>query len=346
MSTRSEHGGDVVTLDGARGEGGGQVLRTALSLSLVTGRPFRIRAIRAGRPSPGLKRQHLAAVLAAQRIGAARVEGAALGSSELTFEPGALQPGVHHFAVGSAGSACLVLQTVLPALWSADAPSVLEIEGGTHNPLAPTFEFLRDSFLPVLRRMGPDVRIELVRHGFFPAGGGKLRVEIHPAPLAPIELLERGEFRRRVARACVAHLSRTIAEREVETVRRRLAWQLADLDVVEIDDSAGPGNVVSIHIEHEHVGEVITGFGERGVRADFVAERAALAARRYLASTAPVGEHLADQLVLPFALAGGGRFRALPLSGHATTNVDVVREFLATPIHVHTDSSGDTLAFG
>jgi RNA 3'-terminal phosphate cyclase (ATP) len=346
MASRTIRGGAPVTLDGSRGEGGGQVLRTALSLSLVTGRPFRIHAIRAGREKPGLKRQHLAAVLAAQRVGGAHVEGAELGSSELVFEPGELQPGVHKFAVGSAGSACLVLQTVLPALWSANAPSTLEIEGGTHNPLAPTFEFLRDSFLPVLRRMGPEVRIELVRHGFFPAGGGKLRVEIQPAPLAPIELLERGGFVGRRARAFVAHLSRKIAERELETVRRRLLWPLADLEVVEIEDSAGPGNVVSIHIAHEHVVEVVSGFGERKLRSEQVAERAALAARRYLKATAPVGEYLADQLVLPFALARGGRFRALPLSNHTTTNVDVVREFLVVPIDVQSDEAGATLAFG
>lgn len=343
MSSRSTR--DVV-LDGSRGEGGGQVLRTALSLSLVTGRPFRIHAIRAGREKPGLKRQHLAAVLAAQRIGNARVEGAELGSSELVFEPSGLQPGVHHFAVGSAGSACLVLQTVLPALWSADAPSTLEIEGGTHNPLAPTFEFLRDSFLPVLCRMGPSVRIELVRHGFFPAGGGKLRVQIQPAPLAPIELMERGALVERRARAFVAQLPRTIAERELETVRRKLAWPLADLEVVEIEDSAGPGNLVSIHVAHEHVVEVVTGFGERKLRSEQVAERAALAMRRYLNATAPVGEHLADQLILPFALAHAGRFRALPLSPHTTTNIDVVREFLDVPIDVQSEESSTTVAFG
>jgi RNA 3'-terminal phosphate cyclase (ATP) len=339
----------LLTLDGSRGEGGGQILRSALSLSLVTGRPFRIHSIRAGRAKPGLKRQHLAAVLAAQRVGAARVVGAELGASELLFEPGAIQTGVHHFAVGSAGSACLVLQTVLPALWSADAPSTLEIEGGTHNPLAPPADFLSAAFLPVLRRMGPDVRLELVRHGFFPAGGGKLRVAIRPAPLAPLaplELLERGAPTEHRARAFVAHLPRHVAERELEVVRRRLAWRTEQLEAVEIEDSQGPGNVLSIQLGFEHATELVTGFGEREVRAETVANRAAGAAKRFLAHDAPVGEHLADQLVLPFALARAGRFRTVPLTPHTTTNIEVVREFLAVPIRVDADANGATVAFG
>jgi RNA 3'-terminal phosphate cyclase (ATP) len=336
----------LLTLDGSRGEGGGQILRSALSLSLVTGRPFRIHSIRAGRAKPGLKRQHLAAVLAAQRVGAARVVGAELGSGELLFEPGAIQTGVHHFAVGSAGSACLVLQTVLPALWNAGAPSTLELEGGTHNPLAPPADFLSEAFLPVLRRMGPDVRLELVRHGFFPAGGGKLRVEIRPAPLAPLELLERGAPTEHRARAFVAHLPRHVAERELDVVRRRLAWRTDQLEVVEVEDSQGPGNVLSLQLGFEHAAELVTGFGEREVRAETVANRAALAARRFLAQDAPVGEHLADRRILPFALARAGRFRTVPLTPHTTTNIEVVREFLELPIRVDTDAKGATVAFG
>jgi len=158
--------------------------------------------------------------------------------------------------------------------------------------------------------------------------------------------MERGAFVERRARAFVAHLPRMIAERELETVRRKLAWPLADLEVVEIEDSAGPGNVVSIHIAHEHVVEVVTGFGERKLRSEHVAERAALAVRQYMNATAPVGEHLADQLILPFALARGGRFRALPLSDHTTTNIGVVREFLDVPIDVQGDEPGATVAFG
>jgi hypothetical protein len=142
------------TLDGSQGEGGGQILRSALALSLVTGRPFRITRIRARRPKPGLMRQHLACVEAAARIGSATVDGAALGSTELTFEPGAVVAGNHEFKIGSAGSTMLLLQTILPPLLLAGQPSEIVLEGGTHNPFAPPFPFIEAAFLPLLRRMG------------------------------------------------------------------------------------------------------------------------------------------------------------------------------------------------
>lgn len=336
----------MLTLDGSVGEGGGQILRTALSLSLVTGQPFRIHSVRGGRPKPGLLRQHLAAVLAAQSVGAARVTGAELGSRELMFEPTSIRTGSHAFAVGSAGSACLVLQTILPALWSAAEPSTIEVEGGTHNPLAPPFEFLRDTLFPLLGRMGPRLSAELLRPGFYPAGGGKLRVHIEPAKLRSIELLERGELRDLRARSTIAFIPRVVAERELEVIARRLRWPASALSIDEIEHSAGPGNTLSLHLEHEHVTEVITAFGERNVRAETVAQRAVDEARRYLASDAPVGEHLADQLIVPFALSGGGRFRALPLSMHTTTNIEVVQLFLGTSISVTTDPNATQVSFG
>src|SRR5262245_2007058 len=162
---------DWITIDGSAGEGGGQILRTALALSLVTARPFRIERIRAGRPKPGLLRQHLTAVQAAAKVGAARISGAEVGSLELTFEPTGLRGGAYDFAVGTAGSATLVLQTLLPALLRAREPSQLTIEGGTHNPYAPPFDFLARTFLPVLRRMGAAIEARLEAPGFYPAGG-------------------------------------------------------------------------------------------------------------------------------------------------------------------------------
>src|SRR5262245_60443308 len=169
-------------IDGSQGEGGGQILRTALALSLVTGAPFRVEKIRAGRQKPGLLRQHLTAVTAAVEIGGAAVEGATLGSRELSFRPGSVRPGAYRFAVGTAGSAALVLQTVLPALLTATGPSTVVVEGGTHNPHAPPFDFLALAFLPLLARMGARAQATLDRPGFYPAGGGQLTVEITPAP--------------------------------------------------------------------------------------------------------------------------------------------------------------------
>src|SRR5437867_958993 len=170
----------MLLIDGSQGEGGGQILRTALGLSLVTGTPIRIEKIRAGRAKPGLLRQHLTAVNAATAIGAVDVEGATLGSQELTFRPGTVKPGEYRFAVGTAGSTGLVLQTVLPPLLTAPGPSTLTLEGGTHNPTAPPFDFLARAFLPLISRMGPSATARLERPGFYPAGGGQMHRVDHP----------------------------------------------------------------------------------------------------------------------------------------------------------------------
>ncbi|HUU85586.1 MAG TPA: RNA 3'-terminal phosphate cyclase [Phycisphaerae bacterium] len=318
----------MLTIDGSRGEGGGQILRTSLGLSLVTGKPFRIEKIRANRPRPGLMRQHWTAVRAAMRVGGAEAEGAEIGSTALTFAPQRVTPGEYEFSVGSAGSVTLVLQTVLPALLTASGPSRLTLEGGTHNPFAPPFDFLARAFVPIINRMGPTVSAELQRPGFYPAGGGRMTVQVEPCErLRAIELLERGEVRGRRARAIVANLPQHIAERELHVIERRLDWERSCLHVEEAD-AAGPGNIVIIEIECEHITEVFTAFGERKKRAEDVARGAANEARRYLAAEVPVGEHLADQLLVPMALAGGGRFKTFELSGHAQTNIEVLGEFL------------------
>ncbi|HZI07316.1 MAG TPA: RNA 3'-terminal phosphate cyclase, partial [Archangium sp.] len=236
----------MIRIDGSKGEGGGQVLRTSLALSLVTGTPFRMENIRAGRAKPGLLRQHLTAVKAATAIGDAEVTGAELHSKELTFRPRALKAGDYHFAIGTAGSATLVLQTVLPALLSASGPSALVLEGGTHNPAAPPFDFLTKAYLPLVGRMGPRVEATLERPGFFPAGGGKFRVSVQPAPLRPLHLPERGRVVRRRASALVAQLPYEIGKREVETAVRVLGWAPEEGHVEELKRSVCPGNVVSV----------------------------------------------------------------------------------------------------
>ncbi len=318
----------MLVIDGSLGEGGGQILRTSLALSLVAGTPFRIENIRARRRNPGLMRQHLTAVTAAARIGNAEVTGAKIGSLELTFVPGHVAPGEYRFSVGTAGSTMLVLQTVLPALLTAGASSSLTLEGGTHNPFAPPFDFVQKTFLPIVNRMGPTVTATLERPGFYPAGGGRCRVVVEPVSrLRGLDLLERGPVRRRSAKAVVAGLPRHIAEREVRTIARLLRWPDEWLCIEELSGEYGPGNVVTIEIESERITEVFTGFGEKGVRAEEVARRVADEARRYLDADVPVGEHLADQLLIPLALAGGGSFRTLPLSQHARTNIEVVRMF-------------------
>jgi RNA 3'-terminal phosphate cyclase (ATP) len=325
----------MLHIDGSEGEGGGQILRSSLALSMVTGTPIRIRNIRARRPRPGLMRQHLTAVQAAARVSGARVDGAAVGSREIAFSPGEVQPGEHRFDIGTAGSTTLILQTLLPALLQASGPSVVGLEGGTHNPQAPPFEFLDRSFLPLIRRMGARVEAVLERRGFYPAGGGRMRVRIDPAAgrLAGLELLDRGEIRERRATAVISALPRHIAERELSHVARETGWHPSSLELREAD-SPGPGNVLLLELESEAVTEVFTGFGEKGVPAEEVADRALREMRRYLDAGVPVGEHLADQLLLLLALAGSGTFATLPLSLHATTQIDLIPRFLDVRIEV------------
>ncbi len=322
----------MIVIDGAQGEGGGQIVRTALALSLVTGRPFRIERVRAGRARPGLMRQHLTAVEAAAAIGRAHVEGASVGSSALTFTPGTVAPGRYSFSVGTAGSATLVLQTVLPALLSAAGPSTLVLEGGTHNPMAPPFDFLARAFLPLLQRMGPRLSATLDRPGFYPAGGGRFTVEIAPAPLSGLDLLERGPVRARRAKALVAHLPESVATRELQALHEHLGWERTELTAQVVEGSRGPGNVLLAEVESEHVTEVFTGFGEKGVPSEKVADGVIVEIRRYLEAGVPVGEHLADQLLIPLALAGRGSFRTLPLSRHARTQIEILGRFLPVPI--------------
>lgn len=324
----------MVHIDGSRGEGGGQVLRTSLALSLVTGTPFRMTGIRAGRSRPGLLRQHLTGVRAAEAVGGAEVSGAELGSQELTFRPGRVRAGDYHFAVGTAGSATLVLQTVLPALLFAPGPSTLVLEGGTHNPAAPPYDYLERVYLPLLNRMGPKVDSTLERPGFFPVGGGRFHVSVTPAALRPLELLERGEVVRRTVRAMVAQLPFDIAQREAETARALLGWAAGEARGETWEGSPGPGNVVSVEVESEHVTERFTAFGEKRVPAEQVATRAAEEARRYLAAGVPVGEHLCDQLLLLCALARGGAFRTLALDSHSITQVETFAHFLDVRVHV------------
>ena len=335
----------MLTIDGSWGEGGGQVLRSSLTLALVTGTPFRIIDIRKRRKRPGLRRQHLTAVRAAATVSHAEVSGDAIGSLELYFTPRTLDGGEYAFSIGTAGSTMLVLQTILPALALAARPSNLLLEGGTHNPQSPTFEFISRAYLPLLERMGPSVDALLERPGFYPAGGGRVRVSVNPVrSLEPFQLLERGHVREHHVTARVAHLPRHIAEREVETLAQKLRWDRACFDIEELIDVDGPGNVVIAELVAEHVTEVFSGFGEKGISAEAVAKRLANEIREYLRAEVPVGRHLADQLVLPMAVARGGAFVTLSPSSHLTTQVEIIRRFLDVRVDLSRRDDGTWLA--
>jgi RNA 3'-terminal phosphate cyclase (ATP) len=329
----------MITIDGSEGEGGGQILRTSLALSLVTDQPFRMDRIRAKRQKPGLLKQHLTAVEAAKTVGCAEVTGASLGSQTLEFKPGLVTPGNCRFAVGTAGSATLVLQTILPALLTASGRSTLTLEGGTHNPMAPPFDFLEKCFMRLIHRMGPCVELELRRPGFFPAGGGRFHARLEPVKkLVRFDLLERGAIRTRKATVWNSKLPESVAERELAVVREELKWRPEECRVENVPHPLGPGNALVLTFEAEHVTAVFTSFGERGRPAEEVAKAAVEAARAWVEANVPVDEHLADQLLIPMAMAGGGSFRTTKPSLHTTTNAEVIHRFLPVPIRVEQES--------
>jgi RNA 3'-terminal phosphate cyclase (ATP) len=316
----------MLYLDGSKGEGGGQILRTALACSLLTGVPFRIERIRVARRRPGLLPQHLAAVTAAAEIANAEVEGAMLGSETLTFEPDEVRAGAYDFDIGTAGSTGLVLQTVLVPLLSAEGESLLVIEGGTHNEGAPPFEFLDLTFAPLLRRMGAELSLSLERPGFYPVGGGRIRVMVGNASWRRLELIERGAIRSVRASTLLSRLPLSIAQRELAVVQEALGWpeECLTISAVEAD---GAGNALILIVESEQVTEVVTGFGRIGLPAEHVAAKAVARIRRYLDSGAAVGIHLADQLLVPLTQTGGGSFLTLDPTAHFTTNAGVVDRF-------------------
>lgn len=253
-----------------------------------------------------------------------------------------MKAGEFHFAVGTTGSTTLILQTMLPALLLATQPSRFILEGGTYNPLAPPYEFLERAFLPLLARMGARVQIHLERPGFYPRGANKIVAHIQPCERRlPLTLTERGAVRQTTATVLLARLLRHIAERELAVVHRALSWPPESLLLREIPDSRGPGNVVLLEVESAQVTEVFSAVGRLGVRAEAVALNAVRQLQRYLATDAPVGEHLADQLLLPLALAGSGRFRTRSLSNHARTNLEIIRHFI--PVSFDVEPEGGDL---
>jgi RNA 3'-terminal phosphate cyclase (ATP) len=341
----------TIELDGAAGEGGGQILRSALALSMCTGQAVRISRIRARRAKPGLMRQHLACVHAAQAVSGARVDGAELGSQSLHFAPGQVCPGEHAFAVGTAGSCTLVLQTVLPALMLADAPSRLRLSGGTHNPMAPPYPFIERSFAPLLRRLGVGIDLTIHRHGFYPAGGGDIEAAVYPAcaGLRPFDLLERGSLRQAFAECLTPGVPHHVATRELDTLGHALGWSAEQLLTPGVRRDEGPGNALMATLSHEHVTEVFTGFGAKGVRAEQVALGVVSQVRAFQDSRAAVGPHLADQWALPLALAvaGSGRpasYSISELTAHAATNFETIERFL--PVRFDTRQEGSHWVVG
>jgi RNA 3'-terminal phosphate cyclase (ATP) len=324
----------MLNISGGYGEGGGQMLRTSLSLSAWLGVPFRISEIRIKRPKPGLKPQHLAALLAAAEITHAEVKGAAIGSTEIAFMPGSPRPGKYIFDVsrggGSAGSATLILQTLLPALAKCGGRSHLRIAGGTHVKWSPPFHFIDSSFLHSLSKMGLRTTLELKRCGFYPKGGGEIEAEIFPSKLTPVELIERGKLLGLKIISSVANLPDHIAHRQADAALSVIRAHGLDAEIELLKAySIGQGTFIYIDAEFENIKAGFSALGERGKRAETVGTEAGKSFLDYIDSKGCVEKHLSDQLLLYMALTGGRcAMNVQEITSHLITNAWVIRQFL------------------
>lgn len=324
---------ELVLIDGAYGEGGGQVLRTSVALAAVTGRPIEIRNIRGNRSKPGLQAQHVASVKAAAAICDAEVFGDTPQSMFLRFVPrSAVRAGEYRFDIGTAGATSLVLQTVFAALASTGERSRVVVTGGTHNPMAPPADYLQEIFLPALQHMGISSSLDVPRFGFFPKGGGELTCEFEGA-LRGVELRERGELVARSARVITHALPEDVAKRGAERLRDFVP---EGLKIENVDRPAlGAGAAVFVGERYKNGFGGFSGIGERGKRMELVAEEAGAPFAHWRAGEATVDEHLADQLVLPAVLAKGASYwRTNVVTEHLRTVAWLVREFLDREIEV------------
>ncbi len=326
-----------LTIDGSLGEGGGQVLRSSLSLALMTGRSFTMTNIRQRRAKPGLMPQHLKAVEAAGAVGMARVQGALLGSQDLVFEPTGIRPGEFHFDIGTAGSSSLVLQTLLPPLSLARASSRVTVIGGTHVRWSPCFHFLEWHWLPYMRKIGFQIRLELEAAGFYPRGGGRVRAAVEPAgTLAPLRLTQRGALKRIRGISGVAGLDIDVAERQKRQALRRLEQLSKQIEIEMVQlPSPSRGTFVLLLAEFEGSQGCFCGLGARGKPAERVADEAVDELLDFVATDGAVDPHLADQLILPLALASGAsELRTSRVTQHLVTNAAIVKMFLPVAIEI------------
>jgi RNA 3'-terminal phosphate cyclase (ATP) len=334
----------LVVLDGSKGEGGGQILRSALTLSLLTGRSFTIKKIRANREKPGLRPQHLAAVEAAALLGNAEVRGAAPGSRELTFTPTPYTSRDLDINIGTAGATGLVIQTLhLPLALGGDQPVRLTLTGGTFNLRAPSFSFLESTWRAYLAAMGMPMALAMPRAGFYPRGGGQLDAWIEPARPKPITLIDRGPLVRVRGVSGTANLARNaVAERMRERALNRLAHLGAPLEIEEAEwRGPTPGAALSLIAEHTGTLATFVGLGAPGKPAESVADEAVGELLAYEEAVGAVDPHSADQLLLPLSFADGTSvYTVSETTEHLRTNVDTIRAFLERPIRLE-EPEGD-----
>ena len=299
----------LIQVDGGQGEGGGQILRTALAVSSATGQGFEITRIRASRLRPGLRPQHLAAVRAAAMLCGAKVGGVFEGSPDLRFEPASVEPGSFRFEIATAGAATLVAQTVLAPLATARLPSRVEVTGGTHVPLSPSYDYLARHWAAVVERLGLVLHLSLERVGFHPRGGGELRAEVAPwTRPSSLRIEERGALVEVRGISGASRLKGSVAERQSDAARKRL-WEARRLDLameITAPPSESPGSFLLLEAIFEQSRAAWGFLGQRGIRAEALGDRAARHLLAFLDAEGAVDPHLADQLAVPLALARGG----------------------------------------
>jgi RNA 3'-terminal phosphate cyclase (ATP) len=326
----------MIHIDGAQGEGGGQVLRTSLTLAVLTQNPLHITNIRAHRSKPGLRPQHLTAVEACGAVSAARVQGARVGASELVFEPGPVKPGSYRFDIQTAGSTSLVLQTILLPLSKADEPSTAAVIGGTHVPWSPCYHYLEWLWLPEIQTIGFNASLKLKRAGFYPPGGGRVQATIRPVrELTPMVRLERGRLRKIRGLSAVANLPDHIAQRQRKQARRRLK-DLCPVDIKTATlDARSPGTFIALLAEFEHSRCCYFALGKKGKPAERVADQAVNRLLGFLDTDGAVDPFLADQLLVPLVLARGiSHFQTAEITQHLLTNAAVIEAFLPGTIEI------------
>lgn len=332
-----------IVINGEEGEGGGQVLRTSLTLSTITGKPFKLEKIRGKRKNPGLQKQHLACVQGSAEISQAKVEGDRLQSSTLTYEPQVIRSGNYSYDLKGAGSTMLVAQTIIPILIFAKEKSILTVVGGTHNDMAPPFDFVVKTLLPWTKRMGIDIHLELERYGFYPRGGGKIVATVHPMREEgkTLDLLDRGQLIHLQATVLVAKQPEELVKKEVKELSRQFDIPEESIHIKKLPDAYGPGNVLFVEALYEKGSQLFTSFCPQGKEpkqwvGDMYKEYVHIKE-----TPALVEEYLCDQLLLYLALKQGGRFLTTePLSLHSTTNMEIIEKFLPVQFKTTTQARG------
>lgn len=338
----------MILIDGSQGEGGGQMIRSALALSMISGRAFQIDRIRGKRKKPGLLRQHLTALNAATLISSANVSGNELKSQSVQFEPNEVTPGDYQFEIGTAGSVTLVAQTIIPALMTCEEESTVSISGGTHNPAAPPFDFLDRCYLPALRGMGFQCEATLATYGFYPAGGGQIKLKVGPPQeISGIHFTDKVSKWTPEVKSLVSKLPLSITERENSTIQKKTNWNPKLFHAAEVTESPGPGNVVMIELSAQDRREMFTGFGELNVPAEQIARSVLRDVRKFMAAGVPVGPYLADQLMLPMSIAAthgrSSSFLTTPLSEHSRTHLEIIGQFLDVQLKTTDTADGNII---